>query len=502
MPVKIHVDPVTRVEGHLSITLETEGNKIVEARCSGEMFRGFEVLLKGRDPLDAQQIVQRICGVCPISHGICATYALEKTFNISSPKNGRLLKNIIQGANTIQSNILHFYHLSLLDYLNINDVIQYKGNDALLCSLKSLLKENFSSQKGIISLGPFYPRYKGSYSQDVPFNIEGMKHYLEAFKIRRYAHKLGAVFGGRLPHSPVLFPGGVSDEVTVDKIMRCKSLLSKIRKFINECYLPDAMELAKKFPSYFSIGKGCGNFLTCGAYPLENGEKLIPAGVRIEHKQGDFDETLVTEYVKYSKYSSSHTHPSRAETIPYPEKEKAYSWIKAPRYNNKVVEVGPLAVVIVSYFHDKNSRLSKIVKDVMQKMNINISMFISVMGRHLSRAIVCKFIADSMEEWLDQLEPGKPTMNIFSIPEMGIGAGFTEAPRGALGHWIEIQNHKIHRYQCVVPTTWNCSPRDDNGNPGPVEQALIGAPLEDKDNPIEAVRIVRSFDPCLACAVH
>jgi len=151
---------------------------------------------------------------------------------------------------------------------------------------------------------------------------------------------------------------------------------------------------------------------------------------------------------------------------------------------------------------DKNSRLSKIVKDVMQKMNINISMFISVMGRHLSRAIVCKFIADSMEEWLDQLEPGKPTMNIFSIPEMGIGAGFTEAPRGALGHWIEIQNHKIHRYQCVVPTTWNCSPRDDNGNPGPVEQALIGAPLEDKDNPIEAVRIVRSFDPCLACAVH
>ena len=504
MSTTVTIDPITRIEGHLAIRIEIESDRVVNAFSSGEMFRGFEVILKGRDPLDAQQITQRICGVCPVSHGTASILAQDAAYGVVPPKNGRLIRNLIQGANFMQSHILHFYHLAALDFVDITAITRYKGKDPALQGLKAWVQSQLSSNV-IYPAPPFLPRYSGKYIENTELNILGIKHYLDALDMRRLTHKLGAVFGGKLPHAATLVPGGVTEKVTAHKIAACKSMIQKLQAFIDNSYLTDVAEVAAAFPEYFSIGKGCGNLLTYGVFPesADNSKKLLSSGVVLKGNLTSFDAARITEDVGYSLYSSSSgLHPSQGQTVPQPHKNGAYSWIKAPRYNGTVAEVGPFATIMVAYLGGENPVVRDLVDGLLARLGGRPQDLYSVLGRHAARAIQCKVVADRCAEWVEELTPGQPAFEDFSIPETGQGMGLTEAPRGALGHWLEIRNHKISRYQCVVPTTWNCSPRDDRNNPGPVEQALIGTPIADSSNPIEATRVVRSFDPCIACAVH
>jgi len=502
---KIVIDPVTRIEGHLKISTTVEDGVVKEVQSTGNLFRGIERILRGRDPRDAQVITQRICGVCPQSHGVAAALNLDSAFGVSGkiPPNARLMRNLIQGAHVVQDHILHFYHLAALDYVDITDVAKYEGKDSDLNSVKDFIIRG--------ELGPFVPRYEGDYRLPPECNQQAVAHYLKALEIRRTGQEMVSIFSGKIPHSVGIVPGGVTSTPAVDKIISFLWKLRILQDFINNAYIPDVLAIAGAYSDYLEIGGGCKNLLSYGAYDLEGEEpdltlrkRLFTQGVTsVDLNPGKLDTTKITEGVKYSWYqdSTSGRHPTQGETKTEYGKEGAYSWIKSPRYDGKVYEVGPLARVAVTYAHG-DPVMKNLVDSALSQLKAPPSVLFSVMGRHLARALSAKFIADSMEKWLLELKPGEPTFVEYTIPEEATGMGLTEAARGALGHWIEIKEQKIANYQCVVPTTWNASPRDDNGNPGPIEQAITGTRVKDKSNPFEIVRIVRSFDPCIACAVH
>lgn len=504
MAKKINIDPITRIEGHLAVSVEVESNRVTKAYSKGEMFRGFEVILKGRDPLDAQQITQRICGVCPVSHGSASILAQDEAYGVKPPINGRLVRNLILGANYIQSHIIHFYHLSALDFVDIAAITQYHGSDPTLQELKTWVQSQLSS-KVLYPAAPFLPRYEAEYITNTELNIMGIQHYLEGLKMRALAQQMGVLFAGKMPHVAAFVPGGVTEKVTAHKIAAYKSMLKQLQTFIDHKYIPDVIEVAKVFPDYFKIGKGCGNFLAYGVFPeSENGsERFLPGGAVVNGKLGNFNKDKITEDVLHSFYDSkSGLSPESGETKPSPHKNGAYTWLKAPRYNGTVMEVGPLARMLVLYLKGNNPKAKQLVDSALAQVGGTPGDLVSTLGRHAARAVETKLVADRCAEWIEELSPGEPTFTDFTIPKTGSGVGLTEAPRGALGHWLELSDHKIGRYQCVVPTTWNCSPRDDNGRPGPIEQALVGTPIVDEKNPMEATRVVRSFDPCIACAVH
>lgn len=504
MAKSVSIDPVSRIEGHLAIRVEVEANKVVAAFSSGEMFRGFETILKGRDPLDAQQITQRICGVCPISHGLAACLAQDMAYQISPTENGRLARNIILAANYIQSHIIHFYQLSALDFVDISAIASYGGKDLQLRELKRWVKAQLSSNL-VYPAAPFLPRYDGNYITDKELNFTAIKHYLEALEMRSQAHQMAAIFGAKLPHATALVPGGITEKVTAKKIIACREILKRLQTFIDHAYLPDLLAVASAFPEYFKTGKGCGNFLAYGVFSESSDptNTLFPSGVLMDGRFSSFNAAGITEDVRHSYFSSpSRLRPERGQTQPAPRKHGAYSWLKAPRYQGAVMEVGPLARILVAYHQGANREVTQAVDNLLEKIGESSASLISVWGRHAARGIECKIVADRCSEWVEQLIPSQPACRNFTVSEQAHGVGLTEAPRGALGHWINIENHKIENYQCVVPSTWNCSPRDDGGNPGPMEQALVGTPIADSRNPIEASRVVRSFDPCLACAVH
>jgi Ni,Fe-hydrogenase I large subunit len=506
MSSTVKIDPVTRIEGHLAVRVEVEGGRVVKAFCAGEMFRGFEVLLKGRDPQDAQQITQRICGVCPVAHGIASVLAQDQAYGITVSDNGRLLRNVIQAGDFIHSHILHFYQLSAADFVDVAAVAKYAGGDPQLRKLRSWIEQE-QAAGGAYPGAPLLPRYEGKYIESAELNFTAMRHWLEALEMRKLAHKMGAVFGGKLPHAAALVPGGVTEKVTARAIAACAAMLEELQTFIDTAYLPDVLAVAAALPEYFRLGKGPGNFLSYGAFPESGaggggGGKLLPPGVITGGELGELDASRIAEDVACSRFSSaSGLHPREGDTVPAPRKSGAYSWIKAPRYAGLPMEVGPLARLLVAC-RRRVPEPVKAVDDLLAKAKVGPDALNSVMGRHAARAIECKIIADRCAKWLAQLRPDQPAFVDFKVPAAASGVGLTEAPRGALGHWLTIRDRKIASYQCVVPTSWNCSPRDDRGRPGPVEQALEGTPVADEKNPIEAARVVRSFDPCIACAVH
>lgn len=458
----ITVDPLTRIEGHLAIETDVVPwgtiNRVRNAKCSGTSFRGFEIIIGGRDPRDAVHITQRICGVCPIAHGVVASMALESAFGITPINNGRLMRNLVLASNFIQSHILHFYHLSLVDYVDTT---------------------------GILDGAPWTPSYV------TPDMIEGQEaanlvaHYRQAFEYRRKAHQMAAIFGGKLPHSPALVPGGCSATPTPGDIATFRTLLADIRGFVDNVYLRDAYMLAQRFPAYFSIGRGYGNLISFGVFDLDNrGSRRLLRGGRFCNGQYDtVKPARILEHVRYSRYSSdtSRRNPANGQTVPDTAKNGAYSWSKAPRYENVPHEAGALARLWV---------------------NGNYRRGISVMDRIMARALEARTLAYAMEDWLRQLVPGVQGSVDVVVPDSATGIGMAEAPRGALGHWIEVSNKVVSRYQVITPTAWNASPRDDAGRRGPLEQALLGVPVADATRPVELLRVVHSFDPCLACCVH
>jgi len=504
MAKTITVDPLTRIEGHLKIKVEVENGVVVNAFSSGEMFRGWEIILKGRSPMDAPIITQRICGVCPQAHGTASVLCLDDAFGVKPPANGRIIRNLMLGGNYIQSHILHFYHLTALDFVDITAILEYSGSDPKLLKIRDWVKADLDA--GEASAGaPFLPRYDGDYIEDYETNIQSIANYVQALDMRRKAQELIAIWGGKMPHVQTLFAGGVSSRVTVDKVAAFKSRLAELQSFIDNVYIPNVLAVAKAYPDWFAIGGGVGNYFSYGGFPLDNdnSEKLLAPGTYIDGTAGSLDQDKIAEYVKYSKYSSgSGLHPSSGETEPDAKKSGAYSWIKSPRYDSKVVEGGPLARTLISYLTNSNSDLKAMVDSVLAELGAGAEALISTLGRHAARALECKLVADNMQKWADELVPGDPVHNKVDIPDSSSGMGLTSAPRGELGHWINIENKKIANYQAVVPTTWNGGPRDDNGNMGPFEQALMGTPIADTENPIEVGRVIRSFDPCLACAIH
>lgn len=319
-----------------------------------------------------------------------------------------------------------------------------------------------------------------------------------------------AIFGGKMPHQVGIFPGGALEQVTVDKIMAFRHHLERLRDFIDRVYLPDVVAVAMAYPDYLEIGRGCGRFLSYGGWDLDQTPELMkrrrfmPSGIvngTPEGSQPLYPEKI-TEHVRYAWYkTASNLPPGHGETEADPTKPAAYSFLKAPRYDGAVCEVGPLARVLNAYSRE-DERVRPTVDTLVGKLGIKSSLLQSVIGRHAARALETKLLADAMAEWVLQLRPHEPSCTDFEIPREASGVGLTEAPRGSVGHWVRIKNGVIENYQAVVPTTWNCSPRDDDDQPGACEQSLEGTKIRDEQNPFELVRIVRSFDPCLACAIH
>jgi hydrogenase large subunit len=457
------IDPVTRLEGHLKIQVTIDKvngvQQVVDARATGTLFRGFENILLNRHPFDAQHITQRICGVCPVSHGQAAVMALDAACGVTVPDNARIMRNLVMGANMVDSHILHFYHLSAVDYLN----------------------------------GPDMPPWQPSWNVDRRFDAKTtstlLNHYVTALDMRRKAHEAGAIFGGRLPHPPTYIAGGFTTRPTSDGIARFKGYLKEIISFISNTYIPDAEALAATYADYKKIGRGYGNLLAFGCFDLNSSgsSKLFRRG-RVRNGSATVETVglnSITEQVTNSWYddSSNNLNPASGVTSPVDPaaKTKAYSWLKAPRYRGAPYEAGPLARMWV---------------------NRDYQAGISVMDRHLARAYETLKVAQAMLTWVDGLSPSGPNAVEAKLPSSEAAVGITEAPRGALGHWLQISGGKITRYQIITPTCWNASPRDDNGNRGPIEQALIGAPVQDLEQPLEVMRVIHSFDPCLSCAVH
>jgi hydrogenase large subunit len=501
----ILIDPITRIEGHLKVEAEVENGTVKDAKSTGTLFRGIELILQGRDPRDAQHIAQRICGVCPTSHSIGAALALDSAFGIADkiPDNGRIIRNLILGAAHISDHILHFYHLAALDYVDVTKVTTYDGKDPALNSVKAFIERG--------ELGPFVPRYEGDYRLPAKVDQELVGHYVQALTMRRKGQEMLSIFGGKMPHNMTVVPGGVTEVPTVDKIASFLWRLNDLKDFINNVYIPDVIAVAKAYSDYFGIGRGCGNLLSYGSFDLDgtnpdliDRNRLMKQGmVSTDLKWQPVDPAKIAEYVAHSWYEDSTTglKPAEGETKPSENKSKAYTWVKSPRYEGKVYEVGPLARILASYVSGQPA-VKALVESALSTAGIEPQEMFSVLGRHLARALYTKVVADSMEDWLLQLKPGEPVYVPYEIPEESRGMGLVDGARGALGHWIEIKNKRINRYQCVVPSTWNMSPRDDREQPGPLEQALIGTKVKDEANPFELVRIVRSFDPCLACAIH
>ena len=462
MAEKILIDPITRIEGHMAIEVEVDGGVVIDAKSKGTMFRGLELILRGRDPRDACHIMQRICGVCPITHGTASMLCLDDAFGVKPPPNGRVIRNLIQGANYLQSNILHFYHLAALDYV--------KGPD----------------------IPPFVPRYEGDYRLPDNINAAAVEHYLQALEMRRKSHEMLAIFGAKMPHAMSFTAGGVTELATAEKINQFRTYLREITDFINNVYMPDLLAVAEYYDDCFSIGAGCKNMLAYGGIRLNDAdepETFFKRGICINGDYQTFEPSKITEEVNYAWFKDYEggLYPTEGITDPQVGKKGAYSWMKAPRYDNMPFEVGPLSRAIINQQKDIIGLGDKAY---------------SILGRIYARGLESVEISKAMSDWLDVLVPGEPSFTPFDIPKEGIGMGLHEGPRGSLGHWIVIKDYKIFNYQAIVPTTWNGGPRDIRGNLGPIEQALVGTEVKDVDNPFELVRIVRAFDPCLACAIH
>mgnify|MGYP000179793542 CR=1 FL=1 len=559
------VDPITRIEGHLRIeAIIDENNTIVDAYSSATMFRGIEAILKGRDPRDCGLMAMRICGVCTGTHYQRSIEAVENAFDITIPKNARLVRNLIQGALYVHDHTVHFYHLHALDFVDIvsattaNPELAAKeakkwANVAGVEPFMDGAGEFKAIQDRIIKfvkegrLGIFGNGYWGNphYKLTPEQNLVGVAHYLKALDLQRDMAKMHAIFGGKNPHPQSIVVGGVTcvqDIKNPARIALYKQLLHDARAFVKRAYMPDvymagtmyAAEATDKSATYKGVGGTGGgllSYMSYGDFRLDdtgfyNSDLLFPAGVVLDgdiSKAFDLDHNKIAEDVTHAWYEGDKAlHPYDGETIPkytgmkkgedgysYLKTDEKYSWIKSPIYDGRKVEVGPLARMVVGYVKG-NERIKKYVDDFLTTANLPVTVLFSTVGRTAGRAIETSMMVDVMEEWVDELATNAAkgdlsTWTEFDFDKVSVdtqGMGLAEAPRGALGHWVKIANGKVTNYQAVVPSTWNAGPRDANGQLGAYEASLIGTKVADPEQPLEIIRTIHSFDPCIACAVH
>ena len=551
---RVVVDPVTRIEGHLRIEAEVDGGVVKDAWSSSTMFRGIELILKGRDPRDAWAFTQRICGVCTTVHAIASIRAVENAIGAVPPPNARILRNLIIAAQCVQDHVVHFYHLHALDWVDI--VSALSADPAKTSSLAQSISDwPLSSPKyftgvrdrikGFVDrgqLGPFANAYWGhpAYRLPAEANLMAVAHYLEALDWQREFIKMHAVLGGKNPHLQSFLVGGMATPVDPDSqaalnmgtIAGLKKFVASARDFVTRVYIPDLLAVASFYKDWAGHGKGVGNYLVFGEYPEDDTPQsrlFLPQGIirnRDISKVEPFDQAKVAEYITHSWYQydggdQAALHPFQGETKPNftgpnppferLDTEKKYSWLKSPRYADEPMEVGPLARMLVAYASG-HPRVKELVGAVLSKLQVGPEVLFSTLGRVAARGIETQVLAEKMEDWVDALAAnmGSGELRIHdnskwdpdTWPADATGAGLHEAPRGALSHWVHIHDGTIANYQCVVPSTWNAGPRDAKGRRGPYEEALIGTPVADPQKPIEILRTVHSFDPCMACGVH
>lgn len=517
---QIIIDPLTRIEGHLKITINVDNsNKVTDALVSGTMARGMEKLLQNRDSRDAPYVTERICGVCFTAHGLTSSMAVETAHGtIAVPEAARLIRNLIAGGAWLHDHVLHFYHLSAVDYLDMSVLTEYAGSDSYILKLKELISNELSNLpvEGEYA-GPFLPVYKADEYciKDLDTVVTLVQHYLTALQIQAKAKKMSAVFGGKQPHQSGIIPGGVTQLPDETKRNLFSSLLSEIISFITNTYVPDVLGIANGALlglSKTTLGVGYQNYLSYGGFPEADGSFLYPEGAILNGVLNSSSRSgivsNITEGVTYSWYNDlSGGVPSSSDQVFDLSREAAYTFVKAPRFKGQPMEVGPLARMMVA-MKRKSHPVYKHTAVKQFISLINAGMQPGVVARHVARALETLILCDAMNRWLNELNSLIASNNTrihdtdhWDPPVSATGSGLSEAPRGALGHWIAISNSLISKYACVVPTTWNASPRDTNYY-GPIENALIGCPVPDASNPVNIGRIVRSFDPCLACAVH
>ncbi|MDE3198455.1 MAG: nickel-dependent hydrogenase large subunit [Acidobacteriota bacterium] len=553
---RLVVDPVSRIEGHLRIEANVDGGKITDAWSSGTMFRGIEMILEGRDPREAWIWTQRICGVCTMVHAIASVRAVEDALKIEVPDNARLVRNLIAGSQMVQDHVIHFYHLHALDWVDVAAAL--KADPVKTATLAQSISDCEKSSpayfrgvqarvKGVVDSGQlslFASGYWGhpAYALPPEANLMAVAHYLEALAWQKDFIRIHAVLGGKNPHPQSFLVGGMStamdpDEpaavINPERIQFMRDLIRGAQKFVNQYYIPDVLAVAPFYKDWFTRGEGLGNFLAYGDY--SSGDQndpntfMFPRGIvmgRDLSKVYPVDPAKITESVAHSWYEyadgdANPKHPSVGETHPkytgpkppyeHLNVEEKYSWLKAPRYDGKPMEVGPLARMVVGYASG-NKAIQDSVNGALKALNAPPAVLFSTLGRLAARALESQLMADRLGLWLDQLDDnlahGKtaifnPRMwDPGSWPASAAGMGWHEAPRGALGHWVEIGGRSIKNYQCVVPTTWNAGPRDAQGQKGAYEASLMNTPVADPNRPVEILRTIHSFDPCIACAVH
>ena len=527
----IVVDPLTRIEGHLRIEVEVQDGIVKNARSSSTLFRGLEIILQGRDPRDAQHFTQRVCGVCTYTHALASIRALEDAMKIEIPRNATLIRNIMLAMQYMHDHIVHFYHLHALDFVDVTNALQ--ADPAKTAQLASSIStrpgkaEQFKAVQDKLKafaesgqLGPFTNAYflggHPAYYLEPEANLLATAHYLEALRLQVNTAKGMAVFGGKNPHPQFLVAGGVTcyDALRKERLEEFTALYNESRAFIEQVYIPDLLLIAKAYKDWAAIG-GTDNFMCCGEFPA-NERKLesrwLKPGILLKRqlKLDAFNPAKILEHVRHSWYEGDKArNPYDGETKPAFTKlgdADRYSWSKAPRYDDVVMETGPLAHVLAAYVQGEPTTKT-LVDTVLKTLNVPAAALFSTLGRTAARGIQAMLVCRQMQEWLEELKNNVSRGNTTiaancEVPAKGEGVGFVSAPRGTLSHWLRIENKKIANYQLVVPSTWNLGPRCANNKMGAVEQALIGTPIADPKRPVEILRTVHSYDPCIACAVH
>ncbi|NTV42358.1 MAG: nickel-dependent hydrogenase large subunit, partial [Syntrophobacteraceae bacterium] len=481
-----------------------------------------------RNPEDAWLFTQRLCGVCTYVHGVCSVRSVEDALGITVPDNARLVRNLLMGAQYVHDHIVHFYQLHALDWVDVVSALEANLDDTARLA-KAISPEaapiDFAGVKARLNafvgsgkLGPFAGGYWGhpAYKLFPEENLLLVAHYLAALRQQVETARMHAILGAKNPHLQTLRVGGVTckDDLVPERLAEFRNILARSQKFVDTVYMPDVVLVASRYPEWFTFGK-TKNFLTYGEFPLENGNPenlLFPQGSILGNGSCmPLDTGLVAEHVKHSWYKDSRPlHPSVGKTVPFYTRldtDGKYSWLKAPRYKDEAVEVGPLARMLVAVGSGRHLATTA-VNGLLAATGGGIQDLQSTLGRTAARAMETQIIAQDMSGWLAELESnlGSGVTDIrdesWSMDSQASGMGLNEAPRGALGHWISINDQKIENYQMVVPSTWNFGPRCAKDVPGPVETALIGTPVVDPAKPVEILRTIHSFDPCVACAVH
>jgi quinone-reactive Ni/Fe-hydrogenase large subunit len=538
MKRKIVIDPITRIEGHLRIEVEVDDDNIIqEAYASGQLFRGIEIILKDRDPRDAGLLAGRICGVCTNSHFRAAVSCVEDAYALQIPKNAQIIRDLMAMALFIQDHVVHFYHLHSLDFVDVTKALEadtektsrtayaysdnpFRNSRTHYDNVKQKLKTFIDSGK----LGPFANGYWGhkTYRLTPEQNLIMLSHYLDALKFQTNISKAVAIFGGKTPHPQSIVVGGISsvaDMLNPSRLNEYIFLVKEAKEFIDRAYLPDMKLLATAYRSEIKAGTGRanGNFISVGGYDFDE-SRLFESGVIYNHDFDtveEFNHEKISEHIDRSWYRDEgeeelfYTDLNEDATLRTEKSSDKYSWIKAPRYDGNTMECGPLARLLVNYAKE-NKPFKPFVDTFLKETGLELMDLCTAVGRNAARAIETQYITEFIFKLVNNLlqnikyyDTKTWTQYDFeSLKKESRGKAFFEVPRGVLSHFISVKEQKIHNYSVIAPTTWNATPKNADAQRGAYEEALIGMKLEDTDKPLEVLKIIHSFDPCIACAVH